>query len=61
MGMWIIHSKTWGRLEATDVHQSVSFQGAITVYNVTRDGKTMWEKGYLFPHDIKLINPPKEG
>lgn len=59
--MWIIHSKTWGRLEATDVYRSAFIEGALTVHNATRSGESMWEKAYLFPHDIKLITPPQEG
>lgn len=53
--MWEIHSKTWGKLQATMVYNSATIDGTITAHKVTRDGKEMWTKVYIPLHDITLV------
>ncbi len=57
--MWSIYSKTWGALKAENVHASDSFPGAVTAYEVSREGKEMWEKIYFPLNDLTAIVPPE--
>lgn len=53
--MWEIYSKTWGKLNATDVYESSTFVGMLTLHGVSREGKSMWVEAYIPARDISLI------